>query len=90
VADQLAQFQHACRDAARRLGLVPFAPNPGDAYDAKAHQLMDEKVKPVENDVVGGVIAPGYTYQGHLVRPPVVVLERAQAAPASPAEPQLL
>ena len=30
LIEQLGQFQNACRDAARRIGLVPFAPGAGE------------------------------------------------------------
>src|SRR5437773_5613068 len=46
LVKQLGQFQNACRDVARRVGLVPFVAIPGESYDPKVHQLSDTKVVP--------------------------------------------
>src|SRR5688572_8374085 len=62
VIEQLAHFQNACRDTARRLGLVPLLPEPGMPYDAKAHQVMND-AQPAQDSVIGDIVAPGYTFQ---------------------------
>lgn len=80
LIEQLTQFQNACRDAARRLGLVPFVAAPGEAFDAQRHQPADDKLPPPEAKVQE-TVATGFTFQGRLVRPAGVVL----AAPASEA-----
>jgi len=59
----MAQFQDACRDAARRVGLVPIVSQPGEAFDAKIHQLDNDAVAP-ENAVIADTLAQGYLYQG--------------------------
>jgi molecular chaperone GrpE len=74
---QLDQFQHACRDAARRIGLVPFAANPTEPYDAQRHQLLDGESAPSEAPAVAETIATGYTFQGRLLRPALVRLQGA-------------
>src|SRR5271154_581694 len=42
VADQIANFQNACRDAARRIGLTPFAAAPDEKFDAERHQAVED------------------------------------------------
>jgi molecular chaperone GrpE (heat shock protein) len=89
VIDQLSNFQNACRDTARRLGLVPVLPEPGMNFDAKAHQALDES-KPLDNAIIADVVAPGYTFQGQVIRLPIVALKENKSAPEeAAADPQL-
>ena len=76
VIDQLTNFQNACRETTRRIGLVPVVPEPGTAFDAKAHQVLDGE-KPRDGAAVNEVLAPGFSFQGQVIRLPVVVLEPA-------------
>ena len=80
LVKQLGQFQNACRDVARRVGLVPFAAIPGEPYDPKVHQLADAKVVPATAARVDETIATGYSFQGQLVRPALVTLQTSPAA----------
>jgi molecular chaperone GrpE (heat shock protein) len=73
LIEQLTQFQLALRDAARRVGLTAFGAEAGEAFDAQKHHPADGKA-PEGPAVVGETTAPGYTYQGRLVRPALVVL----------------
>jgi molecular chaperone GrpE (heat shock protein) len=88
---QLSQFQNACRDVARRMGLVPFVPMMGEKYDPRGHQLANPPPVVDENATIGEVLATGYTYQGGLLRRSLVLLsekpETAQPPPVAP-EPQ--
>ena len=81
VVEQLSHFQNACRDTARRMGLVPVLPESGVPFDARAHQLLDES-KAVEGAVIGDIVAPGYTFQGQVLRLPIVALKEPAVAPA--------
>jgi molecular chaperone GrpE (heat shock protein) len=74
LIEQLTHFQNACRDTARRLGLVPIVPSAGVAFDAKQHQLLDGEA-PANGGLVGDLVAPGYTFQGQLLRLPVVTVK---------------
>jgi len=80
IVTQLGQFQTACRDIARRVGLVPFVAIPGEPFDPKTHQLNDAKVVPEETARVAETIATGYSFQGQLVRPALVALQASPAA----------
>jgi len=69
---QMDHFQHACRDAARRIGLTPFTANPSDLFDAQRHQVLDGEPAPPEGATVAETVATGYTFQGRLLRPALV------------------
>lgn len=75
---QLHQFQNACRDVARRMGLATFVPTQGEPYDERAHQLPNSQTAAQEGDKVQDVLASGFTYQGQLLRRSLVVLDSAQ------------
>jgi molecular chaperone GrpE (heat shock protein) len=90
LIEQLTNFQNACRDTARRVGLVPFAAAAGEAFDAKRHQLVNGEEMPANGAVIGETLATGFTFQGRLVRPALVrVGAPAQAAPAAAGQNQL-
>jgi len=74
LMEQLGNFQIACREAARRVGLAPFAPNPSERFDSERHQLLEETIKPAADATVAETIATGYTFQGRLLRPALVRL----------------
>lgn len=74
LMEQLGNFQIACRDAARRVGLTPFAPNPAERFDSERHQLVEENIKPAADATVAETVATGYTFQGRLLRPALVRL----------------
>ncbi|MDB6111533.1 MAG: hypothetical protein JWR69_3283 [Pedosphaera sp.] len=88
LIEQLGQFQNACRDAARRIGLVPFAPAPGEPFNPQLHQLADGQTPPSADAKVGDALATGYTMQGQLLRPALIALqaEIVLAAPAPVSE----
>ena len=77
LIEQLGNFQSACRDVARRIGLAPFVPRPGETFDSKTHQLADPKTAGKDGAPIAEVVATGYTYQGRLLRPPLVTLQTA-------------
>jgi molecular chaperone GrpE (heat shock protein) len=85
LAEQIALFQNACREATRRVGLVSFSAAHGETFDAQKHRAHG-----VENPPAGSLIeealAPGMTFQGRLIRPALVRLQAAAtAAHAGPA-----
>ena len=85
VIEQLTQFRNACHDAVRRVGLMAFAPAPGDVFDPKRHQNPENDSTPAEA-TVAEVIAAGFTLQGQLVRPALVRIA-ARPAAETPAQP---
>ena len=78
VAKQIDLFQNACRDTARRMGLIPFIAPPGEVFDAQRHQLVEADAKPADDAVVAETLGTGYTFQGQLLRPAIVRLQDAR------------
>ena len=85
LIEQLGHFQAACRDVTRRVGLVPFVVNLGEAFDHKVHQLPDPATQPPVDSRVRETLATGFTFQGQLLRPALVNLHPTELAP--PANP---
>ena len=90
LIDQLAHFQNACRDAARRIGLVVFAPAAGDGFEPGQHQTADGRKDIPEDAKIFETVATGYTFQGQMLRPALVMLDAPKAplpvpAPLAPA-----
>ena len=83
LTEQITHFQDACRGVVHRLGLTPFAAEPGEAFDAARHQVADANTKTPDEAVVAETVGSGYTFQGKLLRPAIVRLREA-GAPASP------
>jgi len=81
-AGPITNFQNACRDVARRLGLVPFVAATGDPFNAAQHKGMDGQ-EPPAGAVIAETIGCGYTFQGKPLRP-ALVRWRDAAAPAKP------
>ncbi|HLH53230.1 MAG TPA: nucleotide exchange factor GrpE [Verrucomicrobiae bacterium] len=96
---QLDQFQNACRDAARRIGLTPFVAIRDEQFDEQRHQVFDGQQPSAEGATVAETVATGYTFQGKLIRPALVRLQSTNGnggvsdpangeAAAKPAQPE--
>jgi molecular chaperone GrpE (heat shock protein) len=83
LAAQLTQFQNACRDATRRIGLTPLEAVPGAPFDEQLHQLA-EGTAPTAGAVIGETLATGYSYQGQQLRRSLVTLRPGTEAEAKP------
>jgi molecular chaperone GrpE (heat shock protein) len=68
LINELTQFQNACRDAARRVGLIPFLAAPNEAFDARIHQVPDTHAKPASDSTIEELLAPGFRFQTQLLR----------------------
>jgi molecular chaperone GrpE (heat shock protein) len=82
LMEQLSLFQNACLDAARRVGLTPFSPQPDEPFDTQRHQVADGDGKPPDGAVVSQTLATGYTFQGRFLRPALVRLRANEPAQA--------
>jgi molecular chaperone GrpE (heat shock protein) len=87
VADQIANFQNACRDAARRIGLTPFAAATDEKFNAERHQTVDES-KPDADAVIAETVGVGYTFQGKLLRPALVKLREENSVAEKEESPE--
>lgn len=85
---QLNQFQNACRDAARRVGLSPVLAAPGEPFDAQRHQVP-EGVEVAAGVAIAEILATGYTFQGKPIRPVMVRVQNdgSDAAASNENEP---
>jgi molecular chaperone GrpE (heat shock protein) len=89
LADQIGNFQNACRDAARRVGLTPYGAAPGEKFDAQKFRVHGMETPPADG-IIAETLAPGLTFQGRLIRPALVRLQdaNAPAAETPAAEPE--
>ena len=85
LAEQISSFQNACRDAARRIGLVPFSAEPDEPFNAERHQAVGAEEKPPANAVVAETVGAGFTFQGQLLRPALVRLHQTNPPEENPA-----
>ena len=81
---QLDNFQAACRDVARRVGVVTHEPKPEEGFDAEKHQLRDPEAEPEAGAKIIGIAAQGLTHQGQVLRKAVVVIEGEEELGQSP------
>jgi len=82
--EPITNFQNACRDTVRRLGLTPFVAEPDELFDAGRHQLAGKPETIPNGAVISETIGAGYTFQGKLLRPALVRLRDAKAPAATP------
>jgi molecular chaperone GrpE (heat shock protein) len=73
LIEQITHFQNSCRDAARRVGLVPTIAPPGESFDPKAHQV-EGNASPPEHAFIAETLMTGYTYQGQPLRRALVAV----------------
>jgi len=76
---QLNQFQNACRETARRVGLSPVLAARGENFDGQRHQSADGK-EIAKGATIGEVLATGFTFQSKLIRPVMVRVQDEQPA----------
>ena len=85
LAEQITGFQNACRDAARRIGLVPFSAEPEETFDAGRHQIVEGEEKPPADAVIAETVGAGFTFQGRLLRPALVRMRQTNPPEENPA-----
>lgn len=74
LIEQLSHFQNACRDAARRVGLMPFVAESAERFDGQRYQVADGEGQPAPDATIEETLASGYTFQGRMLRPALVRL----------------
>jgi molecular chaperone GrpE (heat shock protein) len=83
--EPISNFQHACQETVRRLGLVSFIAEPDKPFDAERHQVAGKLEKIPDGAVVAETIGAGYTFQGKLLRPAIVRLREDKTPEIEPA-----
>ena len=82
LAAQLENFQTACRNTARRMGLAPFVAAADEPFDPDRHQAVGD-TKPEAGTPIADTVGTGYTFQGRMLRPAIVKVRDAAPAPAA-------
>jgi molecular chaperone GrpE (heat shock protein) len=89
LAEQVGNFQNACRDAARRVGVMLFEAAAGSALDPERHRVHGVENPPAEGEIAE-TLAPGLTFQGRLIRPALVRLRENNSAPEISEEKEIV
>jgi molecular chaperone GrpE (heat shock protein) len=84
--EPITNFQNACRDTVRRIGLTPFIAAPDEPFNPELHQVAGGKEKPPAGVVVAETAGVGYNFQGKLLRPALVRLREEKAPVAKSIE----
>lgn len=87
LREQLGHFQAACRDIVRRVGLIPVEAAPDEPFDELKHQLAEEGAPAPAGTPIAETVATGYTFQGRVLRPPIVRVKTPPPAPPATEEP---
>ncbi len=73
LVEHIGNFQNACRDAARRVGLTPISAASQEKFDAQKHRAHGQENPPADA-LIAETLAPGMSFQGRLLRPVLVRL----------------
>ena len=84
--EPIMNFQNACRETVRRLGLTPFVAEPDEPLNPERHQVAGGESKLIANDnaIVAETIGTGYTFQGKLLRAAIVRLREVNKPAVKP------
>jgi len=88
LAAQLGAFQTACRDLVRKVGLVPIDAEADQPFDVTQHDVVEGQVQPEGPTQVAQVVATGYSFQGQVLRKPIVVLRGPESTESTTLEPE--
>ncbi len=83
LVEQFSHFQRVCRDAAQRIGLVPYVAKAGELFDPTVHQAADPVAPDNVEPKVTETLATGFRFQGHLIRKALVVVPGAAVEPGT-------
>jgi molecular chaperone GrpE (heat shock protein) len=82
--EPISNFQNACRETVRRLGLTPFVAEPDEPFNVERHQVAGNQEQIPNGSVVAETVGTGYTFQGKLLRPAIVRLRDGNKSAAKP------
>ncbi|NCC60378.1 MAG: nucleotide exchange factor GrpE [Verrucomicrobiae bacterium] len=75
IAEQMKRFRAACLDIASHAGIQPYMPAPTDLYDPEKHAVPPNAPTPAAEAKIARVLAPGFIYQGVLIRKAMILTE---------------
>ena len=73
---QIEGFHAACSDICRRVGLSQYVVEAGEVFDSKLHKAAEGQ-NVLENAIVEDTVAPGFSFQGHPIRLPMVAVKQS-------------
>ena len=79
---QIEGFHGACSDICRRVGLSQYDVGSGESFNPEHHKALEGQTIP-ENAVIEETMAPGFSFQGHPIRLPMVSLRRDKQSDAN-------
>lgn len=83
LIQQITHFQHAVTDVVRRMGLVQHNAEIGAIYNSELHQILNKENEQFNEAAVAETLAPGFTFQGRMVRLPLVRLVEKTSLPST-------
>ncbi|MBA4147217.1 MAG: nucleotide exchange factor GrpE [Verrucomicrobia bacterium] len=87
LIEQLTNFQNACLDTARRVGLNAFIAAANETFDPEKHQLIEGQSAD-SNTQISETVACGYSFRGQLLRPVIVRLKAENSEATEPSRPE--
>lgn len=75
IAEQMKRFRAACLEIASHAGIQPYMPAPTDLYDPEKHAVPPNAPTPAAEAKIARVLAPGFLYQGVLIRKAMILTE---------------
>ena len=88
LTGQLGAFQTACRDLVRKIGLVPIDAETNQPFDPSLHDIVEGQDQPDAPSQVAQVIATGYSFQGQVLRKPIVTVRSLSETDTETLEPE--
>lgn len=82
LINQLTNFQSACREASRRVGLIAYEPKPGEPFNNEIHRVPNDHDTVAEGVVIDQVIACGFNFQGKMLRSALVKVRGLEEEPS--------
>src|SRR4030095_254514 len=77
-----------CRDLVRKVGLVPIDAETNQPFDAAQHDIVEGQTEPDAPTEVAEVVATGYTFEGQVLRKPIVTVRNVETTETSTLEPE--
>lgn len=75
IVEQMSRFRGACLEITSRIGIQPVLPARDEPYNPDMHRLPPNAPQAEPGSKIAHVLAPGYIYQGQLVRKTTVLVE---------------
>ena len=75
ISEQMRRFRAACLEFASHAGIQPYMPAPTELYNPEKHAVPPNAPEPAAEAKIARVLAPGFLYQGALIRKAMILTE---------------